>query len=479
MKSNLYIALLCIATLSACGGGGGGGGGGAPTTGGGSTEFNTRCPDGTRIAGPPSACPSTNPIAQPPANPNPPAQPPASPPDYTESTATDNYFMPGGTFDPILSPANQFYFNNRGIGVACSGSWNIAHRIILGNCGQGAQTPPLRLNPPPLPVRQAWADGWTGQGVNIMVADNFGVAGVAPIEANTHGFQVFAAANQVAPRANYYGANATGDTGLDPLQGGLFNLRTNAQLTDPTVLFGVVNLSSGEDPMPVVTQADIDQWLAADAAAVANIPAYADLSRRSQDAVVVKAAGNEDGTDAAHFLDHQIYLRGLNPHTDLDQILFVGALDKWGEDSNPALAGYSNIAGDTAAMRNRFLVEYGGTAFWRDPNGGSDRIICDGPGPASVHICNNRQEIDTTANAVGTSFAVPRVAGYAALVRHKFPNLTGAQTASLLLDTATLNGLSGCAGGDDAPNVEATCERRYGQGRVDIGAALSPVGALE
>ena len=70
----------------------------------------------------------------------------------------------------------------------------------------------------------------------------------------------------------------------------------------------------------------------------------------------------------------------------------------------------------------------------------------------------------------GTSFSAPRVAGYATLVRHKFPGLSGAQTAKILLDTATYEGLV-CH-----PNCDV---EHYGQGRVGILDALSPIGKLK
>lgn len=79
----------------------------------------------------------------------------------------------------------------------------------------------------------------------------------------------------------------------------------------------------------------------------------------------------------------------------------------------------------------------------------------------------------TYGYTVGMSAAAkiaPRVAGLAALVRGKFPNLTRAQSASILLDTANYQGLV-CH--PDCPlNI-------YGQGRGDIANAVSPIGKLQ
>ena len=66
----------------------------------------------------------------------------------------------------------------------------------------------------------------------------------------------------------------------------------------------------------------------------------------------------------------------------------------------------------------------------------------------------------------GTSYASPRVAGAAALVRHKFPNLASAQLKQVLLQTATDLGATG---------VDST----FGHGKLNIAGALSPQGTVE
>lgn len=70
----------------------------------------------------------------------------------------------------------------------------------------------------------------------------------------------------------------------------------------------------------------------------------------------------------------------------------------------------------------------------------------------------------------GTSFAAPRVAGYAAIIRQKFPNMTAANTASVILDTASWNARWG--------DKTATNMTVYGQGEASLGRALAPVGRL-
>ena len=66
----------------------------------------------------------------------------------------------------------------------------------------------------------------------------------------------------------------------------------------------------------------------------------------------------------------------------------------------------------------------------------------------------------------GTSFAAPRVAGVVALTVQKFPNLTAAQRALVVLNTADDLGVAG---------VDAV----YGHGLLNASAALNPIGLLD
>lgn len=71
----------------------------------------------------------------------------------------------------------------------------------------------------------------------------------------------------------------------------------------------------------------------------------------------------------------------------------------------------------------------------------------------------------STVVVSGTSFSAPMVAGAAALLLDKFPNLSGAQVVQILIDTAKDLG---------APGHDTT----FGAGLVDLAAALAPQGAL-
>ncbi|WP_177220419.1 S8 family peptidase [Poseidonocella sedimentorum] len=71
----------------------------------------------------------------------------------------------------------------------------------------------------------------------------------------------------------------------------------------------------------------------------------------------------------------------------------------------------------------------------------------------------------TTLTASGTSFAAPLVSGAVALLKSQSPELTTPEISQILFDTAQDLG---------APGVDAI----YGQGMLDVGAALLPQGQL-
>ena len=85
-----------------------------------------------------------------------------------------------------------------------------------------------------------------------------------------------------------------------------------------------------------------------------------------------------------------------------DETIVVGALNS----SGTGIATYSNQAG---VLKNKYLMASGETGYYSQAN---------------------------NTPVVGTSVAAPRVAGAAAILRQKFPNLTGGQPASILLLTA-------------------------------------------
>ena len=94
------------------------------------------------------------------------------------------------------------------------------------------------------------------------------------------------------------------------------------------------------------------------------------------------------------------------------------------------LATYSHSAGD---MKNDFIVAHDSVFFYQD--------------------------------ASGTSFAAPRVAGAAALVRQKFPTLNGSSLKQVLLQSADDLGAEGV-------------DEIFGHGKLNLINALSPIDGL-
>jgi len=324
----------------------------------------------------------------------------------------------------------------------------------------------------------------------MLIVDAFASGGTVTINGINQGFHGYLnvrAARQIAPGADYYAL----ESGIDYLSfyrrrfvygGGGVRDATGARIDTATTKFHVVNHGfSIVGPSPTrgsPTQEELDR--------AARHPAFMDLLSGNQvedtaDAVITKTAGNLR-IDAGRFAD----VVALATHRDTaPRTLIIGSLDGYARTSNPQsqanvrtnvrLADYSNHAGNNVEIQSRFLVEYGGR-------------------PSIVSLCSARvtdscqdEQAETALSFVDSSgadfiaprvtdFAAPRVAGFAALVRDKFPNLSGAHTANILLETATTMGLA-CHTG--TARKSPSCSRDiYGQGRVDIGAALAPVESL-
>ncbi|MCX8520969.1 MAG: S8 family serine peptidase [Rhodoferax sp.] len=72
----------------------------------------------------------------------------------------------------------------------------------------------------------------------------------------------------------------------------------------------------------------------------------------------------------------------------------------------------------------------------------------------------------------GTSFAAPRIAGAAAIIKQKYPSLTGKQIADVLLLSASKD-----INNDGIPDFSGISSI-YGHGKLDLNAALSLVHSL-
>lgn len=267
-------------------------------------------------------------------------------------------------------------------------------------------------------LESAHSAGWTGKGKTITVMDGNSFSGNG-----YHGRYVSDIARFVAPGAsrNEYV---------------LSDVLTDSSKNITTIASDIITTSSGYTPFSV----------AADGTLASNLDDLVHDMESSSALVTVAAqhsnwtgtgsgdknyAGNGGFTDCP--VSGTMTVSNCNTWSidglDSSNVIYVGEVD-----SSNNIPDWSNQAG--SAHKNQFIVT------------SSDAITSSSDGSPD-----------------GNSFAAPRVAGAGALVRHKFPNLSGAQTATTILHTADDLGVAG---------VDAV----YGHGKLNVGKALAPVGNL-
>ena len=317
--------------------------------------------------------------------------------------------------------------------------------VVTSGCG-------ATLSAPSADVINAWNQGWTGKGINVMIYDNIGASPLS-----SHPAIVQTIAHRYAWGANYYGFSWSNADPSIPLNK-VLNLDGTQTSTSTSLTMHVINMSFGADlPSYLGAQTSNYQWsntqLTDARAHFSGYSAYATAATSTawqgafnfNDAVLVKSAGND--TIDAQYEPANWYL--AQNGNDVMRLLIVGALTGIGTTNNPVdIASYSNRAGIDSTIQSRYLMESGLIAY---PNG-------------NLYGGSALSNTD-----VGTSFAAPRVAAYAAMVRQKFPNLTAANTADILLATARYDTLK-CY-----PNCDKAI---YGQGEASLSRALAPVGYL-
>ena len=172
------------------------------------------------------------------------------------------------------------------------------------------------------------------------------------------------------------------------------------------------------------------------------------------DATIVKAAGDELNRSLDVQLE-PLTASLMNTASIANRTIIVGALSSNGTTGTPAgLAANTNVAGSNTTFSDRFVMANGSPPH---QNGGLtiNGTAITGVGGGGI--------------TESTAFAAARVAGYITLLRQKFPNLTGAQAANIILDTARTDTLA-CG----TPFSVQFC----GQGEASLSRALSPVGSL-
>ena len=119
----------------------------------------------------------------------------------------------------------------------------------------------------------------------------------------------------------------------------------------------------------------------------------------------------------------------------VNSTIVVGALT--GTGTSQTIANYSTLPGDLAS---RLIFASGETGFYQNASG---------------------------ANAVGTSFAAPRVAGVAAIIKQKFPKLSANQIAQIILDSGDKD-----MNNDGTPDFVGV-DPIYGNGKLSLKNALA------
>jgi len=294
-------------------------------------------------------------------------------------------------------------------------------------------------------VKKIWRDGWTGKGVNILLVDSYIDEGTS-----YHGVTTMMITDLIAPGASKYGLDFNFDS---------WNVvrDIDGYKIDSYKSMGVVNASFGFNYWSF--------WLNPEVEEDVELAFYNVYKEQKQnltwdnvfngttliknldlsDAVIVKAAGNDSTSSANEPFDY-IYATDANINP---RLLIVGATVSDGSVDQPtSLASYSNFAGFDMEIANRFLVANGTSPY--------------DTGDLSIDGYKMNK-------GYGTSYAAPRVAGYVAILRQKFPNLNAEQSASILLETARYDTLS----------CYPVCPVYiYGKGEASISRALSPVGQL-
>jgi hypothetical protein len=285
------------------------------------------------------------------------------------------------------------------------------------------------LKQPAPDVLSAWNQGWTGSGKNILMVDDYSNTSTCniPSVSSCHGINTMMIANTTALGASLYALDF-GDTSLAKDS-------NNINLTSSKAI-NVVNMSFGNP-----SDASSAVWVNY----LKGVSTVSNLTLTG--AVITKSAGNISA-DTYSGVGMNLVKALVDDSDTSTRLLIVGALDNDGSVSTKAsIASYSNYAGATSAAQNRFILANGNTTY--TVNVGINGFI--------------------TAPAEGTSYAAPRVAGYASILMQKFPNLDAVKTSSIILDTARYDTLT----------CHPTCDPAiYGKGEASLSRALAPVGRL-
>ena len=271
-------------------------------------------------------------------------------------------------------------------------------------------------------ARFAWQQGWTGKNVKVGIVDWFNSNGVV----DSHGDWVAVVQSSVAPEATV----AMRDVQLSSSLVGLLASVNWAYDYFEHSGYHIINNSWGIERMARnssgactgAVYSDFDSLVAA------TVQSYDPNNPGSEQGLYIMAGGNAGQYCPTRRIENCNWAAAVtdgireNGHAEGKQMIFVGSLD----DNSNSLAGYSYYAGD---LKDDFIVAH--------------------------------DDVFSSGDAAGTSFAAPRIAGAAAIVKQKFPSLTSAQIKQVILQTADDLG---------TPGVDSV----YGHGKLNVLNTLSP-----
>jgi hypothetical protein len=391
---------------------------------------------------------------------------------FVTAPTKGNYDLHWGTPDPA-GPAYAANFNQGNSSYTLPTSTKIFDAVLTSNtsgclsAGDKVSGCGAILSTPSSEVIDAWNKGWTGKGQNVLIYDDIGASPISP-----HPATVETIAYRYAWGSSFYGMTYRTTTP------NIHDLDGTVSTTNNTVPINVMNMSFGANLAGAIGRQNTsaNPWTTQELLAqrtnyqtnYTNIAIFISNSSymgpnnigtggfNFSDAVLVKAAGN-DQIDAQY--EPLVYWMSRNQN-DVLRLLVVGALTNVGTTAAPVtIATYSNVAGTDSVIQSRFLTESGKSPFGSNADAYNGAVL-------------QSSSSDGNSGNVGTSYAAPRVAGYAAIVRQKFSNLTSANTADILLATARYDTLS-------CYTTSSGCDKAiYGQGEASLARALAPVGYL-
>ena len=278
-------------------------------------------------------------------------------------------------------------------------------------------------------ARSAWQQGWTGKNVKVGIADSFNSNG----RIDAHGDLVALVQSSVAPEATVEYADVLSSSTLVGL---ILDISAAYDYFEANG-YHIINNSWGierakRDASGAYTGAVYSDFDSLVNTTVQALDTDATDGSESAQGLYIMAGGNGGVHCASRQIENCNWIAAVTDklrergYSGGSRVIFVGSL----EDNSSDLAAYSYFAGD---LKEDFIVAH-------------DDVFSPGDG-------------------AGTSFAAPRVAGAAALVKQKFPNLTSEQIKQVILQTADDLGATG---------VDAV----FGYGKLNVLNTLSPQGRV-